>query len=182
MRGYFGIGVWRISKVMNAGNLFRTAHAFGASFVFTIEAEYKVRQARSDTSLTPRNLPWYDYAGPEDFRLPEGCRLVGVELTDEAIDLPRFHHPFAAAYVMGAERESLPPALVERCDQLVRIPTRFSLNVATAGAIVMYDRCLVYGGFGERGTTTISPPPAKPPHAHGGRFSRKRGSATTTEE
>ena len=38
MRGYFGIGVEGISKTMNVGNLFRTAHAFGASFVFTIDA------------------------------------------------------------------------------------------------------------------------------------------------
>ena len=36
MRGYFGIGVENLSKQMNAGSLFRTAHAFGASFVFTI--------------------------------------------------------------------------------------------------------------------------------------------------
>ena len=31
MRGYFGIGVEGISKPMNLGSLFRTAHAFGAS-------------------------------------------------------------------------------------------------------------------------------------------------------
>ena len=40
MRGYFGIGVERVSKPMNVGNLFRTAHAFGASFVFTVNAHY----------------------------------------------------------------------------------------------------------------------------------------------
>ena len=32
MRGYFGIGVEGVSKPMNAGNLFRTAHGFGAGF------------------------------------------------------------------------------------------------------------------------------------------------------
>jgi len=55
-RGYFGIGVEGISKPMNAGNLFRTAHAFGASFVFTIGADYSVRKARSDTSV-PKTSP-----------------------------------------------------------------------------------------------------------------------------
>ena len=34
MRGYFGIGVEQLSKAMNAGTLFRTAHAFGAAFAF----------------------------------------------------------------------------------------------------------------------------------------------------
>ena len=36
MRGYFAIGAERISKPMNLGNLLRSAHAFGASFFFTI--------------------------------------------------------------------------------------------------------------------------------------------------
>ena len=34
MRGYFGIGLENISKQYNIGNIFRTANAFGASFVF----------------------------------------------------------------------------------------------------------------------------------------------------
>ena len=38
MRGYFGIGVEGINKPFNVGNLFRSAHAFGASFVFTLAA------------------------------------------------------------------------------------------------------------------------------------------------
>ena len=38
MRGYFAIGVEGIGKEMNVGNLFRSAHAFGASFVFTVSA------------------------------------------------------------------------------------------------------------------------------------------------
>ena len=43
MRGYFGIGVEGISKEMNVGNLFRSAHAFDASFVFTVKAAYTRR-------------------------------------------------------------------------------------------------------------------------------------------
>ena len=39
-RGYFGIGVEGVSKPMNVGALMRTAHAFGASFVFTLGAVY----------------------------------------------------------------------------------------------------------------------------------------------
>jgi len=36
MRGYFGIGVEGISKQSNFGAVARTAHAFGASFIFTV--------------------------------------------------------------------------------------------------------------------------------------------------
>ena len=43
MKGYFGIGVEGVSKAMNVGTLFHTAHAFGASFVFTVRAQYDRR-------------------------------------------------------------------------------------------------------------------------------------------
>ena len=36
MRGYFAMGVEGISKPLNLGNLIRSAHAFGASFFFTV--------------------------------------------------------------------------------------------------------------------------------------------------
>ena len=55
-------------------------------------------------------------------RCPKGCRLVGVELLDEAVDLPSFRHPLRAAYVLGPEQGSLSPELLARCDHVVRIP------------------------------------------------------------
>jgi len=80
MKGYFGIGVEGISKAVNVGTLFRTAHAFGASFVFTVRAQYNRREGgQADTSDTPRSVPTHHFAGLEDFRLPLGCRLVGIE-------------------------------------------------------------------------------------------------------
>src|SRR3546814_8055789 len=60
MRGYFGIGVEGISKPMNVGNLFRSAHAFGADFVFAIAPAVNLRELhKSDTSETPRHVPLY---------------------------------------------------------------------------------------------------------------------------
>ena len=151
----FGIGVEGISKPMNAGNLFRTAHAFGASFVFTIGADYSVRKARSDTSVAPKNIPWYDYENLAEMQLPKGCKIVGVELLDEATELPSFFHPVSAAYVLGRERGTLSPAMQEKCDYFIKIPTNFCLNVATAGAIVMYDRIVTHGRFAQRPTSEL---------------------------
>jgi hypothetical protein len=37
-RGYFAIGAERMSKVLNLGNLMRSAHGFGAAFTFTVGA------------------------------------------------------------------------------------------------------------------------------------------------
>jgi tRNA G18 (ribose-2'-O)-methylase SpoU len=150
MRGYFGIGVEGLSKPMNAGNLFRSAHAFGAHFSFTVAAAFDPDVLKADTSAANAQVPFYAFDSVESMRLPSGCALVGVELHDEADDLPSFRHPRQAAYVLGMERGSLSPDLVECCDHLVKIPTKFSLNVATAGAIVMYDRIISLGRFAER--------------------------------
>ena len=174
MRGYFGIGLEKSSKPMNAGNLFRTAHAFGASFLFTVGADYSISKAKSDTSVAPKNVPWYDFKSAGDLMLPEGCVLVGIELLESAVDLPMFHHPLNAAYVLGPELGSLSPGMLERCVDVVKIPTSFSLNVATTGAIVMYDRMRNLERFGRRPVSMLGE--ALPPltHVQGGPVRRRK--------
>jgi tRNA G18 (ribose-2'-O)-methylase SpoU len=149
-RGYFGIGAERISKPRNLGNLFRSAHAFGASFVFTIGAHPDALDFFADTSKSSGHLPYYHWETLGDMVLPEDCRLVGVELMSESEELPSFRHPVKTAYVLGPELGALSPELVARCDHLVRIPTDFCINVAMAGAIVMYDRVRALGRFPPR--------------------------------
>ena len=164
-RGYFGIGAEGVSKSANVGALLRTAHAFGASFCFTLGTGFDARAGRSaDTADTPAHVPLWRFDSPAALHLPRGCKLVGIELHEDAADLPSFRHPLSAAYVLGPERSSLSPALLARCDHLVRIPTRFSLNLAVAGALVLYDRLLQHGRFADRpvmsGGATAAPPAA----------------------
>lgn len=166
-RGFFAIGAEGISKPMNLGNLVRSAHAFGASFVFLVNAEYDVRRSRSDTSEAEFQLPVYDYPTVDALQLPRGCRLVGCELVDDAVPLPSFRHPPSAAYVFGPERSSLSPAMLARCDHVVRIPTRFCINLAVAGAIVMYDRMVSLGRFAPRPVRSGGPTELLAPHVHG---------------
>src|SRR5580698_6718176 len=148
MRGYFAVGADGISKSMNLGNLMRIAHAFGASFFFTVESQVKMSEVRNaDTSASAGHVPLYPYATAADLRLPQGCQLVGVEITDDAVELPRFKHPLRAAYVFGSERMSLSPETLKRCEFVVKIPTKFSINVGMAGAIVMYDRLVSEGRY-----------------------------------
>ena len=167
MRGYFGIGVEGLSKPMNAGNLYRSAHAFGASFVYTVASSYDPDVRKSDTSDTAGQLPFYSFDSVESMCLPIGCALVGIELMDDAVDLPSFRHPRCAAYVLGMERGSLSPEMVECCDHLIKIPTKFALNLAAAGAIVMYDRLTSVGRFGERPVTPGGPIQPLPEHVFG---------------
>ncbi len=134
MRGYFGIGVEGISKPMNVGNLFRSAHAFGASFVFWVRPHHTAfKTAPSDTSHGQSHLPSYTWQSSAEIKLPQGCKLVGLELLDEATELPSFKHPLQAAYVLGPERGSLSPELTDRCDHIVKIPTKILCECRCCG-------------------------------------------------
>lgn len=175
MRGYFAIGVEAISKAMNAGSLFRTAHAFGAGFVFTVAATYaKGEGGKADTSKTPGHIPFYSFPDAASMALPDDCTLVGVELTEDAIELPSFRHPPRAAYVLGPERGILSPELTDRCEFVVKIPTQFSVNVGLAGAIVMYDRIVSLGQFPRRPERPGGPTEQLPDHVFGEPKFRKK--------
>ena len=175
MRGYFGIGVEGLSKPMNAGNLFRSAHAFGASFLFTVGVQYPRRAAGlADTSDAPAEVPLYEFATTAELDLPSGCRLVGVELIDGATELPSFRHPRQAAYVLGPERGTLSAPMLKKWAFTVKIPTKFCINVATAGAIVMYDRLINLGRFASRPVMAGGEPIGLAPHVAGGPVIRRR--------
>ena len=175
MRGYFGIGVEGISKVMNVGSLLRSAHAFGASFMFTVGAVYsRSKVGKADTSDAEGHVPFYTFPDVASIVLPRGCALIGIELIDEAMDLPSFRHPRRAAYVLGPERGSLSPGLLEKCEFLIRIPTRFSVNVGIAGAIVMYDRILNLGHFPNRPMRPGGPIDPLPEHVFGDPVIRRK--------
>src|SRR3954454_5378477 len=121
MRGYFAIGAEGISKIANVGNLVRTAHAFGASYVFLVDPDVRLREVlATDTSRADWQLPVYIHRSVEALDLPQHCRLVGVELVAAATELPSFSHPPAAAYVFGPERGSLSGGMQRRCEFLVR--------------------------------------------------------------
>ena len=173
-RGYFAIGAERISKPGNLGNLVRSAHAFGASFFFTVDAHKRIRNAHSDTSDASSNIPYYGWDGVDDIQLPAGCELVGIELMDNAVDLPSFYHPRKAAYVLGPEAGSLSPEMREKCSSFIRIPTAFCINVAMAGAIVMYDRVKTLGNFPARPVSSMGMPEGSSPPT--GSYAEKRTS------
>lgn len=173
MRGYFGMGVEGGSKPMNLGNLLRSAHSFGASFFFTVAPAYNARQVKqSDTSDAAKTLPLYNFKSVEEMVLPQGVKLVGVELTDESVELPSFCHPLQAAYILGPEKGSLSPEMQARCDYMVKIPMKFCVNVGVAGAIVLYDRLISMGRFPARPVNPRAKSEPLPKHVQGGQIIR----------
>jgi tRNA G18 (ribose-2'-O)-methylase SpoU len=55
-----------------------------------------------------------------------------------------------AAYLLGPEKGDLSDAAKARCAHLVKIPTRFCINLSVAAAIVLYDRMLSFGSHQRR--------------------------------
>lgn len=139
-RGYCGIGIENAKSEVNLGTLWRSSFCLGADFIFTIGDRYK-KQA-SDTTCAWRHIPYWRFETAADFRqhIPYDCQLVGVEVSNDAIRLPLFVHPQRAIYLLGPEDGSLSEESLALCGAVVRIPSIFCLNVAVAGAIVLYDR------------------------------------------
>jgi hypothetical protein len=100
--------------------------------------------------------------------------LVGVELVEDAVELPIFCHPRSAAYVLGPERGTLSEAMMERCDFTIRIPTAFSVNIGVAGAIVLYDRLISMGRFARRALSPGGIAEPMPEHVFGNPVMRRR--------
>jgi tRNA G18 (ribose-2'-O)-methylase SpoU len=141
-RGYFGIAIYRPKTANNVGSLWRTADLYGAAFLGTVGRRYTHQS--TDTMHTPKHTPLHHYSDFEDLvaHLPQGCPLVGVELDPRATSLPEFTHPERGLYLLGAEDNGLPPAVVDRCHFLVSVPTvrPQSMNVACAGSVVAAHR------------------------------------------
>ena len=129
------LALWRVADPGNVGTLVRAADAFGAGI------------ALSEGCADP--------TGPKAVRASMGS-LFRVPLTsfDEApgkrvalvpsggILLPELQLDGDVVLVLGAEREGLPPEVLERCDERASIPQpggSESLNVAMAGAIALYE-------------------------------------------
>lgn len=139
-RGYYGIGVYMPKTSENIGTLWRSAHNFGADFIFTIGKRYQ-KQA-SDTTKAWRHIPLYEYKTFAEFnRLrPFDCLLTAIEQTKTSVDLKNFIHPERAIYLLGAEDFGVPPKVLKKCQSVVHIESPMCLNVAVAGSIVMFDR------------------------------------------
>jgi tRNA G18 (ribose-2'-O)-methylase SpoU len=140
MAGFFAVGVENCKTEYNIGTLWRTADILGASFLFTIGRRYKNQS--SDVLKSWRRIPLFNFESIEDLHahLPYDCTLIGVELDDRAQMLSAFSHPKRAVYLLGSEDNGLKEATIQRCHHLVKLPGTYSMNVATVGSIVAYDR------------------------------------------
>lgn len=101
----------------------------------------------SDTNDVVHQMPVFHYETEEEFfnSLPLDCRVVGVEKVEGSKNLKEFCHFPQAVYILGAEDYGLPESIIKKCNAVIEIPTKYCINVAAAGSIVLYDRLVKNG-------------------------------------
>jgi TrmH family RNA methyltransferase len=129
------LALWHVGDPGNVGTLLRAADAFGAGVALSEgcadpTGPKAVRASMGSLFGVPLSA----------FDAPAGKRVALVP--DRGIPLPELDSAGDIVLVLGAEREGLPAEVLERCDELASIPQPGggdSLNVATAGAIALYE-------------------------------------------
>ena len=140
-RGYAVIALDRPNHGVNVGHTLRAALGFSARMVILGDKDpgINVRKLSTDPGRAYRHVPILEVPDIFDV-MPNDCMPVAVELTDDAMDLTTFVHPERACYIFGPENGSVNPEILEKCQQVGKIPTTMSLNLGMTVNIVMYDR------------------------------------------
>ena len=168
--GYDGVGTLPVQVILhdvrslyNVGAFFRTADAVRLEQIClsgitghpphreiaktALGAQDHVRWSRSSDPLgyieTLRNLEF---------------EVAAVETSSTAVDLFDWQPRFPVALLFGHEVNGLDEALLAGCDTHVRLPMRgvkHSLNVATAGGVVLYELLRKYRALCDPGDSSL---------------------------
>jgi len=136
-RGFAGVGLFNAKNAMNIGGAMRAAFNYEAAFIGVAGTRYQ--RIPTDTIAAWKHIP---LVHTEDILslCPHDCVPVAIELVDGARSLPMYTHPERAFYVFGPEDGSIPARIVERCRDVVAVPTRNCMNLAATVNVVLYDR------------------------------------------
>lgn len=136
-----------VRSMYNVGAFFRAADGVGLEKLCLggITA-HPPKNAISKTALgAEETVPWehdWNACVMADRLRDGGYEIAAVETSPNSIDLFEWEPRFPVCVVFGNEVEGVRSALLEMADVHVRIPmlgSKNSLNVATAGGIVLYE-------------------------------------------
>jgi len=136
-----------IRSLYNVGAFFRTADAAAIEKLYLCGITGKPpRKEISKTALgAEETVPWEHNLDAVDLirNLREReYEIAAVETSIHAVDLYDWTPRFPVCVAFGNELAGLQPEISALCDTYVRIPmlgAKHSLNVATAGGVVMYE-------------------------------------------
>src|SRR5579872_5867000 len=136
-----------VRSMYNVGAFFRTADGVGLEKLCLCGiTAHPPKKSISKTALgAEETVPWehdWDAVHMADGLRRSGYQLAAVETSAHAVDLYEWQPRFPVCVAFGNEVEGLRPELLQMADAHVRIPmmgSKESLNVATAGGVVLYE-------------------------------------------
>jgi tRNA G18 (ribose-2'-O)-methylase SpoU len=146
-----------IRSLYNVGSFFRTADAAAISCLYLsgITAQ-PPHQGLAKTALgAEESVPWQPAPDPVALLAAlrtQGFQIAAIETSPHAVDLFDWKPDFPVCVLFGNEVDGLKPELLAQADLCVRIPMlgiKHSLNVATAGGVVMYELLRKYRHLAE---------------------------------
>jgi tRNA G18 (ribose-2'-O)-methylase SpoU len=136
-----------VRSMYNVGSFFRTAD--GVRLDRLLLAGITARPPKPAITKTAlgaeETVAWEAVADPRETVLAlrrQGYEIASVETSLRSVDLFDWRPAFPVCLIFGHEVEGVSADLLEACDTHVRIPmlgVKHSLNVATAGGIVLYE-------------------------------------------
>jgi tRNA G18 (ribose-2'-O)-methylase SpoU len=136
-----------VRSMYNVGAFFRTADAAAIEKLYLCGITGRPpRKEISKTALgAEETVAWEHTSDPVELIRSlrgRGYEIAAVETSMHAVDLYDWAPRFPVCVAFGHEVEGLQPEISALCDTYVRIPmlgVKHSLNVATAGGVVMYE-------------------------------------------
>ena len=148
-----------VRSLYNVGAFFRTLDAASCQeLILCGITGYPPKRAITKTALgADESVAWRrepDALAAAAALQRAGYELAAVETSARAVDLFDWNPRFPVCLMFGHEVDGVRPELLERADTHVRIPMlgrKHSLNVATAGGVVIFELLRKYRCLMDRG-------------------------------
>jgi len=136
-----------VRSMYNVGSFFRTADAAGIESLYLsgITAAPPKKEITKTALGAEETVAWKHSWSPLEFLddlHARGFELAAIETSPRAVDLFDWQPRWPTCVLFGHEVDGLQQELLDRCDTFVRIPMlgrKHSLNVATAGGVVLFE-------------------------------------------
>jgi 23S rRNA (guanosine2251-2'-O)-methyltransferase len=136
-----------VRSLYNVGSFFRTVDAVRAqglvlSGITGAPPAPRIAKTALGAEHAVRWEPQPDPIAALDQLAGRGYELAAIETSLGAVDLFDWQPAFPVCVIFGHEVDGIQPTVLARCDTHVRIPTlgvKQSINVATAGGVVLYE-------------------------------------------
>ncbi len=147
-----------VRSAYNVGSFFRTADAAGIEKLYLagITATPPNKGVLKTALGADATVPWQhlrDAGSQVGLLRQRGYQIAGVETSLHAVDLFDWVPAFPVCVIFGNEIEGIRPETAALADLDIRIPMlgqKHSLNVATAGGVVIYELLRKYRELSSR--------------------------------